>query len=102
MTAALALAEQGFDAYLVEKEKELGGNLRHVRYLLNGEDPQAGAAERTKAQVLKNQRIHLFTGATIEAIDGTIGDFRTKIFGQWQEFRDQARCGHRRHRRSTV
>ena len=27
MTAALALAEQGFDAYLVEREDQLGGNL---------------------------------------------------------------------------
>ncbi len=29
MTASLALARQGFDAYLVEKEDELGGNLRY-------------------------------------------------------------------------
>ena len=40
MTAALALAAQGFDACLVEKEHELGGNLRHIHYLLNGEKPQ--------------------------------------------------------------
>lgn len=80
LTAALALAEQGFDAYLVEKEKELGGHLRHVRYMLNGEDPQA-QLQNTKARVFKNQRIHLFTGATIEGVEGTIGDFRTKISG---------------------
>ncbi|HAL61984.1 MAG TPA: heterodisulfide reductase, partial [Chloroflexi bacterium] len=34
MTAALGLAEQGFQVYLVEKEKELGGNLRHLYYTL--------------------------------------------------------------------
>ena len=78
LTAALALAEQGFDAYLVEKEKELGGHLRHVRYMLNGEDPQA-QLQNAKAKVFKNQRIHLFTGATIEGVEGTIGDFRTNV-----------------------
>jgi heterodisulfide reductase subunit A-like polyferredoxin len=78
LTAALALAEQGFDAYLVEKERELGGHLRQVRYMLNGEDPQA-QLQNVKAQVFKNQRIHLFTGATIEGVEGTIGDFRTNV-----------------------
>jgi heterodisulfide reductase subunit A-like polyferredoxin len=32
MTAALSLAEQGFPVHLVERETELGGNLRRVRY----------------------------------------------------------------------
>ena len=36
MTSSLALANQGFEV-IVEKEKELGGNLRHIKYLLNGE-----------------------------------------------------------------
>ena len=29
MAAALGLADQGFETFLVEKEEELGGNLRH-------------------------------------------------------------------------
>ncbi len=37
MTAALSLAEQGFPVHLVEREAELGGNLRNVFYL-----PQTG------------------------------------------------------------
>jgi len=78
MTAALALAEQGFDAYLVEKENELGGHLKHVHYMLNGAKPQ-DELRRVEAQVRNNQRIHVFTGAAIAGIDGTIGDFKTKI-----------------------
>ena len=53
MTAALALARQGFDAYLVEKENELGGNLRHVHYLLNGDKPQdelSAPAQRNRTE----------------------------------------------------
>jgi len=78
MTAALALAEQGFDAYLVEKENELGGNLRHIHYVLAGENPQ-DELRRVREQVRQNSRIHLFTGASIEGIDGSIGNFKTKI-----------------------
>jgi heterodisulfide reductase subunit A len=78
MTAALALAAQGFEACLVEKTEALGGNLRHIHYLLNGEKPQ-DELKRLEERVRQNSRIRLFTGATIESIEGTIGDFRTKI-----------------------
>jgi heterodisulfide reductase subunit A len=78
MTAALALAGQGFDAYLIEKELELGGNLRHVHYLLDGENPQA-ELKRLKEQVQNNERIRLFTGTTVHAMEGSIGHFRTKL-----------------------
>jgi len=78
MTSALSLARQGFDVYLVEKENELGGNLRHVHYLLNGDKPQDELG-RLRAEVAGNGRIHLFTGAAIEKIEGTVGDFRTTI-----------------------
>src|SRR5208282_6569050 len=78
MTAALALARQGFDAYLVEKENELGGNLRHTYYLLNGERPQDELA-RLRSEVVQNCKIHLFTGAEIEKIEGTIGNFKTTV-----------------------
>ena len=78
MTAALALARQGFDAYLVEKENELGGNLRHIHYLLNGEKPQNELAH-LRSEIVQNNRIHLFTGAAIEKLEGTIGNFKTTI-----------------------
>jgi len=78
MTAALAVARQDFDVYLVEKEEELGGYLWHLRYLFNGEKPQ-DELRRLIEEVRQNDRIHLSTGATIEAIEGSIGDFRTKV-----------------------
>ena len=34
MTAASELAKQGFEVHLVEKDKELGGHLRSIHYLL--------------------------------------------------------------------
>ncbi len=78
MTAALAVAEQGFDAFLVEREEQLGGHLREVRYMLDGASPQ-DELRRVTALVRANHRVHSFKGAAIEGIDGTIGDFTTKI-----------------------
>ena len=34
MTAALTLADQGFPVHLIERESELGGNLRYLQYFL--------------------------------------------------------------------
>ncbi len=78
MTSALSLAGQGYHVYLVEKEKELGGDLRHVCYLLNGENPQDELA-RIRNEVDRNAKIHVLTNAAIENIEGSIGNFKTRI-----------------------
>ncbi len=41
MTSALSLADQGFEVYLVEKDKDLGGMARRIHYTLEGLDVQA-------------------------------------------------------------
>ena len=45
MTSALALGDAGFEVYLVEKEKQLGGMLRRIHYTLGIEDTQAYLTE---------------------------------------------------------
>lgn len=78
MTAALSLAGQGYDAYLVEKENELGGHLKHIHYLLNGEKPQEELA-RLKSGVAGNSKVHVLTDAAIEHMEGSIGNFKARI-----------------------
>ncbi len=78
MTAALSLAHQGFTVHLVEKQNELGGNLKHIRYLLNGEQPQA-ELKRLQDETLHHDKISVHTGATLEKIEGSIGDFKTTV-----------------------
>ena len=78
MTAALELARQGFEVHLVEKEKELGGNLRHIHYLLGSEDPQ----ERLKSiikEVSENKKIHVHLNAEITDLEGYLGNFKTTL-----------------------
>ncbi len=54
MTAALELAKQGFEVHLVEKEKELGGHLRTIHYLLEkDEDPKEEAKRHNQRRLWK-------------------------------------------------
>jgi heterodisulfide reductase subunit A len=78
MTAALGIAEQGFDAYLIEKENELGGITRRIHYTLTGEDMQSRLKELVGA-VEGNDKVHVHTGATIKDVDGFVGNFITTV-----------------------
>lgn len=78
MAGALSLADQGFKVFLIEKEKELGGNLRKLYYLLNGNNPQEYLKNLIE-KVKQNKNIHLFTNVKISSIDGFIGNFKTEI-----------------------
>jgi len=78
MTAAINLADQGFKVSLVEKEKELGGNLRHIHSLLNGGDPQQQLAAMTEA-VNAHKNIDVYLGAEVAAVEGSVGNFTSTI-----------------------
>lgn len=78
MTAAITLAEQGFEVYLVEKEEELGGNLRHIYTTLAARDVQKFLRMMTE-DVKNNGLIKVFTRAKICSIKGFIGNYETEI-----------------------
>jgi heterodisulfide reductase subunit A len=78
ITAALELAEQGFETYLLEKSDQLGGNLRQVKFLLNGDSTQ----ERLDSLIQKVQnhpKIHVYIGAEILNFEGSAGNFKTEF-----------------------
>ncbi len=78
MTAAREAAQQGFTVFLVEKENEVGGNLRHLRLTLDGQDMSAYLNELEK-EIAHHPRIHLITGAVIVGHTGFIGNYTTEI-----------------------
>jgi len=78
MTSALSMATQGFEVYLVERSAELGGMARRIRYTLEGMDVQAHLDDLTR-KVYQHPSIHILTDATITAVDGYIGDFKTTV-----------------------
>ncbi len=78
MTASLALAKQGFEVYLIEREKELGGLLRKLHYNLEGDDLQDYLLEIVE-KVCGNELIHVFTDVEVEEVSGYVGNFRSTI-----------------------
>ncbi len=78
MTAALSLAKQGFECYLLEKTGQLGGNLHNIHYTLEGEDPQSYLRQIVD-QVKNHRSIHVITDAEVESVNGFVGNFETVI-----------------------
>ncbi|MFZ5809733.1 MAG: FAD-dependent oxidoreductase [Chloroflexota bacterium] len=78
LTAALTIARQGFPVYLIEREAELGGNLRHIFTGVQGSNPQA-ILQDLIAQVRDEPRISLFTECELVEVRGYVGQFTSLI-----------------------
>jgi heterodisulfide reductase subunit A len=84
MTASLRLAQQGYEIYLIEREKELGGNLKESFYTLKGSNPQHLLNEVVK-RVNSNGSIHLYSEAEVLGFEKKNGHYRTKIRHEGEE-----------------
>ena len=74
MTCAIQLAEEGYEAHIIEKEKELGGMLKRIRYTLSGEDTQRELKKLIK-RVEDNGRIHVHTNSLLRELSGYVGNY---------------------------
>ncbi|HQH11656.1 MAG TPA: FAD-dependent oxidoreductase, partial [Candidatus Sumerlaeota bacterium] len=81
MSAALAIAEQGFDVFLVEKEAHLGGHLREIYFGFREEQPQK-LLEETVAKINAHPQIRVFLNSQVEALAGYVGNFTSRIRAQ--------------------
>jgi heterodisulfide reductase subunit A-like polyferredoxin len=87
MSAALSLAEQGFPVHLVEKQAELGGNLRFVHTTFPGEASGLNVGARSPANVLRelvervhnNRRIRVHLQTEVVANQGFLGNFTSTL-----------------------
>jgi len=78
MTAALALAEQGFPVHLVEKSDRLGGTVRQIHRTLDGHDVQTLLAE-TIQQAETHPRITVHLQSRVAKVGGHVGEFSSQI-----------------------
>jgi heterodisulfide reductase subunit A len=83
MNSALALADQGFEVHLVEKETELGGVARRLQTTLEGLDVQAYLRDLVR-RVYQHPLIHVSHGATITDASGYVGNFVTTVVSEGQ------------------
>jgi heterodisulfide reductase subunit A len=78
MTAALNIADAGFDVTLVERQAGLGGNLQHVYYVAEGDNPQRLLRDLTN-RVLGHQRIEVLTRSEVIGHSGSLGRFHSTV-----------------------
>jgi heterodisulfide reductase subunit A len=84
MVAALDLARQGFKVNLVEKEGELGGNLRNIYHTITGEDPQE-YLKQLREEVTKSDLIEVHTATEVTGFSGFKGNFKATLSAQGEQ-----------------
>ena len=85
MTAALSLANQGFETYLVEKEDKLGGFVRNLDTLYQTGKDALESITPLIEKVTANKNIHILTSSTLKDVEGYIGNYEVTIAGNGGE-----------------
>jgi heterodisulfide reductase subunit A-like polyferredoxin len=78
MTAALTLAEAGYETTLVEKELELGGLARRPHFTREGQLVTTFMADLIQ-KVTSNPKIQVLTGAQVVDFNGHLGKFSSIV-----------------------
>ncbi len=74
MTAALSIADSGFDGVLIERENSLGGNLQKVQYLVEGDNPNKLLRDLVN-RLIAHERITVMTRTELEEHSGHVGAY---------------------------
>jgi len=78
MTAALAIADSGYDVHLVERTEMLGGNLLNLYYVAEGYNPQRLLRDLVN-RVRAHRRIAVYTRTEVASHKGHVGDFHSEL-----------------------
>jgi heterodisulfide reductase subunit A-like polyferredoxin len=84
MTAALSIADQGFEVHLVEKEPTLGGLTRKIRGTLE-KDKLQDDLKYLISRVLNHAKIHVHMNSTLIRTSGQVGGFTSVLKTQDEE-----------------
>ena len=79
MTAALSLANQGFETHLIEKENQLGGKLNTLNKLFPTGQNASELLESLNKKVESNPNLTVYTSAIVKNIEGFVGNFEIEI-----------------------
>lgn len=78
MTAALNLAEQGFQTTIIERNAKLGGHLLEQRYTLAGEST-ADYLKTVTDKLAKNKLVDVLNNSEMAELSGFIGNFASVV-----------------------
>ena len=79
MTAALSLANQGFETHLVEREKELGGRIRTLFKLFPIDQDSQVLLDNLKKNVEGNKNLTVYLSSQVKNIEGFVGNFEVEV-----------------------
>ena len=85
ISAALNMADQGFPVHLVERAPELGGNMRHIHYLLNEEEDPQSELEKLVSRIEAHPNVTVWLGSNVARVDGFVGNFASTILRDDEE-----------------
>jgi heterodisulfide reductase subunit A2 len=78
MTAALAVADSGYNAHLIERSEMLGGNLQNMYYVAEGYNPRLLGRDLVN-RVRAHPRITAQTHTQLIHQEGHVGEFRSQL-----------------------
>lgn len=86
LTAAMSLAEQGYETFIVEKSEKLGGNALTLHYTEDGASP-AGYVKDLIHKIKDNPLVTVHTEAEVTGYSGVVGNFtcEVKVNGEKKE-----------------
>ena len=78
MTAALTIADSGFDVHLIERSEAFGGNLQNMYYVAEGYNPRRLGRDLIN-RVRAHTHIQALNRSELINFEGHIGNFRSSI-----------------------
>jgi len=79
LRAALDVADRGFNVVLIERDAELGGNVRKWSHMFPGDKSGKEVLAPLIERATKHKKIMVHTGAHIENFEGYVGNFEVEI-----------------------
>jgi heterodisulfide reductase subunit A2 len=78
MAAARAISRQGFPVAVIERDKQLGGQARHLYRTAGGKDIQQ-RVNNLIDEVFEDRDITVYLNAKLEKVEGFVGNFRSTV-----------------------
>jgi heterodisulfide reductase subunit A len=79
ITAALSLANQGFETHLVEKDNQLGGKLNVLNKLFPTGQDASELLESLKERIKNNSNLTVYTSARVTNVEGFVGNYEVEV-----------------------
>ncbi|GAB4280700.1 MAG: hypothetical protein Kow0092_36310 [Deferrisomatales bacterium] len=79
LTAALEVADAGYETVVVEREAELGGNLRRLYKTFPYHEEAAAILGPRVEAVLRHPRIRVYPSSRVTSVSGYVGNFEVEI-----------------------